>query len=77
MVETSGYKAWWPMKQFKGRGKDGSYLSDEVYRNIVTGDVHKPHNGWNGRPPEHKTGEKNLTEVGSEYARRYDLIQWD
>ena len=84
-IETSGYKKWWPLKQFAGYNPDGSKKSDEVFRNMKTGEVHIPYDsegnnlGWNGEPPPLEPGEKSLVNHGrsSAFERGYDKIKWN
>lgn len=55
--DVSGYKGWWPMQEFAGRTRNGVNVVKEVYRNVVTGEVHDPGpDGWNGDKPTNPTG---------------------
>jgi hypothetical protein len=83
-LETYGYKPWWPMKEFMGRGPKGQKLYGEVYRNMQTGEAHFPQKddgeslGWDGEPPELPNGEKSQrTAVNNAYRRGYEQIRWD
>ena len=56
-MDTSGHKGWWEMREFAGRTRNGVNVVKEVYRNMVTGEVHDPGpDGWNGSPPKTLTG---------------------
>mgnify|MGYP003575071136 FL=1 len=89
-LETAGYRRFWPLREHMGRTKhaDGSRTQEsrEVYRDMVSGQVHVPEStdgealGWNGNPPDLPAGSKERE--GSErvdrdaYRRNYDLINW-
>ena len=64
-VEKSGYKKFWPMRQFAGRGPKGEKVAIEGFRDMVTGEFHHDGNGWNGKPPELPSGEKDATTSSS------------
>jgi len=49
--DTGGYRGWWPMKTFDGKGPDGQMQGREVFKNVVNGQVAAPEKGWNGEPP--------------------------
>jgi hypothetical protein len=74
-IDTSGYRGWWEAREFAGRGPQGEKLYREVFRNMETGEVHAPENGWDGEPPR-PSGE--LIQRGSDlYRENYEKIQWN
>jgi len=81
-IQTSGYKKYWPLKAFEGRRPDGSKITSEVFRDMTTGDIHRPIDedgkmaGWNGSPPELQPGEKIPERNNDLYKQNYDLIKW-
>ena len=76
-VETAGYRGWWPMLQSIGKARDGSKIVKEVYRNMVTGQVHDPGEaGFNGEPPYPTGDDPNLKHFSGGYAENYDRIDW-
>lgn len=82
-LQTSGYKKYWPMRAFEGRRPDGSKITSEVFRDMTTGEIHRPVDqdgklaGWNGSPPPLPPGEKPVQGNSEEYSERYDLVKWD
>ena len=50
-LNTAGYEGWWPMRIATAKTGPGEFASKEVFRNMATGEVHEPENGWNGEPP--------------------------
>lgn len=81
-IKTSGYNAWWPLRQHIGKNPDGSKITAEVYRNMVTGKIHHPKDkdgvaiGWNGEPPPLDPAEKVFVTANDKYRENYDLINW-
>ena len=75
MIDTCGYKGWWPMKFFEGKTPDGSKVGTEGFRNVVNGQEVMPEKGWNGSPP-YRTGELNM-HISPLYRERYDQINWN
>lgn len=70
-LETSGYRRFWPMRQFEGRDAQGNNISTEGFRDMVSGEFHAPEEGWNGEPPPLPSGEKNLTTPENAYKENY------
>lgn len=81
-LKTHGYERWWPMRQQVARNSDGTKIYAEVYRNMVTGEVHHPKNkegvaiGWNGEPPPVDPSEKVFVTANERYRAGYDAINW-
>lgn len=50
-MDTSGFKGWWPMRFFEGKGPGGQMQGQEGFRNVLTGQEFKPESGWDGEPP--------------------------
>jgi hypothetical protein len=81
-IKKSGYERWWPMKQHIGRNSDGTKITAEVYRNMLTGEIHHPKdkegiaNGWNGDPPPIDSAEKVFVTANEVYRKNYDQIDW-
>jgi len=77
-LETGGFKGWWEVKQYLGKDKNGVKQGKEVFRNMVTGEIHDPgEKGWDGEPP-YPTGDlANCRHVSEAYRRNYDFIVWD
>lgn len=75
-MDTQGYRKWWEVKLYQGKNERGEKQSVEVFRNMETGQLHAPENGWNGAPPN---GEDPLPiHTPSElYLQNYDKIRWD
>jgi hypothetical protein len=73
-LETSGYKKFWPMRQFTGMNPDGSKNSIEVFRDMVSGEVHTHEDGWNGSPPDLPSGERDPIISSSKFAENYVKI---
>jgi len=82
-IETSGYKRFWPMRSHEGKRADGSKITAEVYRDMITGETHYPMDddgklqGWNGRPPELPSGEKPVEKENEKYIKGYEGIKFD
>jgi len=82
-IETSGYKKYWPVKAFEGKRPDGSKITSEVYRDMTTGEIHRPMDadgnltGWNGEPPPLPSGEKPVQSNDEKYLKNYEVIQFD
>ena len=82
-IETSGYKKYWPVKAFEGKRPDGSKITSEVYRDMTTGEIHRPMDadgnltGWNGSPPEIESGGKMPEKNSDLYRKNYNLIKWN
>lgn len=74
-LETSGHKGWWPMLQHRGKTRSGEKVVQEVFRNMVTGEVYRPEDGWNGSPPT-TTGEP-IRQANDLYRENYDKIRWN
>lgn len=74
-IETSGYKKYWELKEFRGYNPDGSKKSVEGYRDMLSGEFHAPKDGWQDAPPELPTGERGPM-ISNSYKRNYDNIQW-
>lgn len=77
-LETGGFKGWWEVRQYLGKDKNGVKQGKEVFRNMVTGEIHDPgEKGWDGEPP-YPTGDlANCRHISEAYRRNYDLIIWD
>lgn len=74
--ETSGYRGWRPLRQITGQDESGNPESVQVFRNILTGEIHRDWGkGWNGSPP-YPTGELNM-HTSDAFRKNYDLIRWD
>jgi hypothetical protein len=74
-VETAGFKGYWELREHQGHGYDGEKLSTQVFRNMVTGEVVAPPEGWNGSP-EVPTGDlSHVRHTG--FPDRFDLIDWN
>jgi hypothetical protein len=69
------YGNWAEMKEFEGKTPDGQMKGREIFKNMNTGEVAAPEDGWNGAPPC-PTGILN-THVTDRYRHRYDEIRWD
>jgi hypothetical protein len=76
-VETHGHKAWWEMREFMGQDGDGIKQSREVFRNMATGEVHAPEEGWNGEPPAPSGDLAQVRHNSDLYRENYDRIRWD
>lgn len=82
-IKTSGYEKWWPLRLHVGRNPDGTKVSAEVYRNMVTGEICHPMSkegeavGWNGEPPPLDPWEKIPTSSNDRYRENYDKIRWE
>jgi len=83
-LEKHGYRKWWPMKEHTGKDKSGKTVGNEVYRNMVTGEVHHPvdrdgkYIGWNGSPPDLPNGDKSeVNAISNQYRDNYDNIKWN
>lgn len=74
-IEKSGYKKFWPLRQFTGRNLDGSKRSVEGFRDMITGEFHIPDKGWNGSPPQLPLGEREPI-LSDKYRKNYDAIKW-
>lgn len=72
-IETSGFKAWWPLKEFQGRTADGVNVVTKGFRNMVTGEFHADEKGWNGAPP---CASGNVRHTSDRYRENYDRIDW-
>lgn len=68
------YGNWAEMKLFEGK-VDGKPVGKECFKNMDSGKVVTPENGWDGGPPS-PTGILN-THVTDRYRERYDQIRWD
>ena len=81
-LRTSGYEKWYPLRLHVGRNPDGTKISAEVYRNMVTGEICHPKdkdgiaNGWNGEPPPLEPWEK-VASCSDKFRENYDQIRWD
>lgn len=75
-IKTSGYKRFWPLRQFEGRELNGATKSTEGFRDMLSGEFHAPENGWAGQPPAFPVGERT-PRISNCYAKNYDLIKWD
>lgn len=75
-LRTAGHKGWWHLKQFMGKGIDGTKQTRECFRNMVTGEVHAPENGWSGSPPA-PTGDILPLSNSELYVQNFDLIKWE
>jgi hypothetical protein len=75
-IETSGFKAWWPMKEFQGRTKDGANVVTKGFRNMVNGEFHAPEKGFDGEPPRPSGDLSNVRHVSETYRENYDRIDW-
>jgi hypothetical protein len=74
-IEKSGYKRFWPLRQFTGRGPNGEKHSIEGYRDMVTGKFYAPDKGWDGSPPELPRHEKGVEVPSSKkYVDNYPAI---
>ena len=90
ILETAGYRRFWPMRQHLGRERlpNGQRIQHEaeVYRDMVTGEIHAAMSGegeflgWNGNPPNSASGSKEregtVRSAHEAYRRHYDLIDW-
>lgn len=75
--DTSGYKGWWPVRFFTGKGPDGQMQGQDGFRNVVNGQEVKPENGWNARELPYPTGDNaNCRHVSAAYRHNYDQIDW-
>lgn len=74
LLETYGYKKFWPMRQLEGINADGSKRSTEGFRDMRTGEFHAPEKGWSGEPPELPSGERNLIDTNNKYKGNYRAI---
>lgn len=72
-LESSGYRGWWELKLFQGKGREPK----QVFRNMLTGEVYDPgEKGWDGEPP-YPTGELVVAKDGNTlYRMNYDQIRW-
>lgn len=74
-LKTSGFERFWPLKELTGRNMAGNKLTREIYRNMVTGEIHAPEDGWNGSPPDFPSGEKEpVISASDAYRENYDRI---
>jgi hypothetical protein len=67
-IDASGYRGWWPLRRFVGKDHRGRPVGQEVFRNMLTGDVHEPANGWDGEPP-YPTGDLGCVKTASDQYR--------
>jgi hypothetical protein len=76
-IDTAGYRGWWPLRAYQGKDRNGKKVGVEVFRNMATGEVHAPANGWNGEPPA-PSGDAIPIHMPSDiYRQNYDQIRWD
>ena len=82
-LQTSGYRAWWPMKQLVRTSAEGDRIYKEVFRNMETGEEHDSFDkdsqflGWDGEPPPLEKGEKGvIADNQSRYTKNYSGINW-
>ena len=75
-IEKSGYRRFWELKQHVGFNPDGSKKSVEGYMDMTNNEFHTTKNGWNDRPPELPSGEKEPV-ITDKYKRNYDKILWE
>jgi hypothetical protein len=73
-LETSGYRRFWPMRQFERVDSSGKKVSTEGYRDMVSGKFYAPEKGWNGSPPNLPPGNRNLTDPSRKYMENYERI---
>jgi len=73
-LETSGYKRYWPLKEFVGKDMRGNKIAKEVYRDMITGQVYAPANGWDGSPPDLPSGERPAMSASDAYRENYKRI---
>lgn len=74
-IETAGFKGYWPLKEHQGHNYDGSKISTEVFRNMATGEVVSPENGWNGSPQVPTGDLSHVRHAG--FPNNYDQIDWN
>jgi len=73
---TSGFNGWKEVKAFEGKDKDGQMVGDEGFRNIVTGQLYRPRDGWNGEPPAPTGDLACVRHVSDAYRKGYEGIKW-
>jgi hypothetical protein len=56
-IKTSGYEAIWPVKVLAGHDFKGQRIEKEAYRNMVTGSLEEPPNGWKDDPTMAPSGD--------------------
>jgi len=76
MSDMSGYRKWWEVKVYQGKDENGKKVGVPAFRNMVTGEIHAPENGWDGAPPNGEEGIPCHTPT-EKYCQNYDLIRWD
>lgn len=77
-VKKSGGQNWWAMRENQYRDGDNNTIYREVFRNMATGEVVAPENGWNGAPPNHMLGDGCMAHLRHDgFAAGYDQVNWD
>lgn len=74
-LETSGFKRLWEMKEFVGHDSQGRKVFREVFRDMKTGAIYAPENGWNGSPDA--KAEQPVPSASESFRQNYDQIIWE
>jgi len=77
VIETTGFRGWWPLREFCGKDSQGRKIVKEGFRNMTNGDFYATERGWDDAPP-YPTGEIAVLRTASEtYRENYDKIRWN
>lgn len=76
-IETAGYKGWWPLRLYQGKNQEGQKKGNEIFRNMLTGEIFDPgEKGWDGEPP-YPTGAPVGVKASDLYRVNYELVKWE
>jgi len=81
-LEKTGFKKYWPMTELMGHAADGTRVTREVFRDMVTGEICLPvdkdgnFQGWNGEPTGAKP-DQPVFSANDRYRANFDLIRWN
>jgi hypothetical protein len=76
-LDTAGHRGWWEVKVYQGKGPDGQKVGVEAFRNMRTGEIHAPADGWNGEPPAPSGDPIPCHTPSDRFRANYDQIRWD
>ena len=76
-LDTNGHRGWWEVKVYQGKDEHGRKVAVEAFRNMATGEVHAPANGWNGEPPGPSGDPIPIHTPSEQFRQNYDQIRWN
>jgi hypothetical protein len=76
MARMEGYRKWWEVKVYQGKDEQGNKIGIPAFRNMQTGEICAPENGWDGAPPNGEEAIPCHTPT-EKFLAHYDDIRWD